>query len=133
MAQSTKMCQSCGERPRKRGPNAKYCDDCTPTRFPSQSREAQQARKFGISIDKLREMEDEQGGRCAICGESEVAGRRMAVDHDHDCCPGKESCGECVRGLLCKRCNQGLGHFRDDPKLLISAARYLEASRGDKY
>lgn len=61
--------------------------------------------------------------RCAICGDSETYQRdgklrRLAVDHDH-------STGV-VRGVLCTRCNSGLGMFRDKPALLRAAALYLE-------
>ncbi len=59
---------------------------------------------------------------CAICGTTE---RRLVVDHDHSCCPGPKSCGECVRGALCGTCNTGLGSFRDDPANLEAAIGYL--------
>lgn len=75
----------------------------------------------------------EQGGVCAICGGTETAidprrGRvkRLAVDHDHRCCPGERSCGRCLVGLLCARCNTGSSLFRDDPVLLRTAAAYRE-------
>jgi len=59
------------------------------------------------------------GGACAICGEREVGGRRLAVDHDH--------ATGCYRGLLCMNCNMAIGKFRDRPDLLRKAADYLEA------
>jgi hypothetical protein len=51
------------------------------------------------------------------------------VDHDHACCPGTRSCGKCIRGMLCNRCNTGLGMFLDDPNRLRHAASYLESAR----
>lgn len=59
---------------------------------------------------------------CAICGSD----KNKHVDHDHSCCPGAQSCGECVRAVLCANCNHGLGSFMDNPSLLKKAITYLE-------
>lgn len=82
---------------------------------------------YGMSVDEYDALLASQGGRCAICEApvADAAERRLHVDHDHACCPGKKSCGECVRGLLCKACNQGIGHFGDDPERLRKAIEYL--------
>jgi hypothetical protein len=45
-----------------------------------------------------------QGGRCGVC--RAVFDRTPIVDHDHSCCPGRTTCGKCVRGLLDSRCNR---------------------------
>jgi hypothetical protein len=39
-----------------------------------------------------------------------------------------------VRSLLCRKCNTGLGIFKEDPKLLVKAAGYIDfhLSRGYK-
>lgn len=80
---------------------------------------------YKLTVEQYDAMFVEQGGRCAICGEPPGA-RRLAVDHDHACCPGGRSCGACVRSLLCNRCNVGLGSFRDNPGLLAAALDYLK-------
>jgi hypothetical protein len=37
-----------------------------------------------------------------------------------------------VRGLLCDRCNLGIGYMQDDPDILIAAARYVMKGRQKK-
>lgn len=66
-----------------------------------------------------------QGGRCALCRVATGASRKLSVDHDHACCPGSTSCGECVRGLLCRPCNSLLGHARDKIAFFRRCIRYL--------
>lgn len=74
--------------------------------------------QFGLTPEQYEEMLEAQSGGCAICGTPEgYAGKRLAVDHDHQT-------GE-VRGLLCDRCNLVLGKMEDNPELLQQAATYL--------
>lgn len=75
-------------------------------------------REHGCSAFDYQRMLDEQEDGCAICGRPPECEKRLAVDHDH-------STGE-IRGLLCERCNQGLGLFGDSPSRLREAADYLE-------
>jgi hypothetical protein len=75
---------------------------------------------YGLTIAAYDSMLAGQEGVCAICGRPSGK-RRPAVDHDH--ATGK------VRGLLCGRCNQGLGYFGDAPDRLRLAVAYLERNR----
>lgn len=82
---------------------------------------------YGIGLEEYTTILDQQGGVCAICKAlaPKDGERRFSVDHDHSCCAGKTSCGQCVRGILCHRCNTGVGYFRDSPDHLKSAILYL--------
>ena len=81
-------------------------------------------RVYGISYKDWLEMWESQGGKCAICGKSFTkpsnCGLRSTeahVDHSHKT--------KKVRGLLCVRCNSGIGHF-DDQELTTRMIKYLE-------
>lgn len=80
-------------------------------------------RTYRITKQEYEQMLDEQGNVCIICGRGneEVKTRmhlRLVVDHCHTT--------DKVRGLLCHRCNQGLGLFYDDTTALRNAADYIE-------
>ncbi|NKZ63011.1 hypothetical protein GTG23_07030 [Rhodococcus hoagii] len=82
-------------------------------------RKAAHARRvtstYGIGFHAYTAILDAQNGRCYICQRATGATKRLAVDHDHACCPAGGSCGRCVRAILCSPCNVGvLGHLRDD-------------------
>lgn len=62
-------------------------------------------RRYKLTIDGYETLLAIQGGRCAICG-TKPGKTRLAVDHNHLCCPGRNSCGNCIRGLLCGTCNR---------------------------
>ena len=76
-------------------------------------------RQYGISLEQYEEMLQNQGHGCAICGAKRPSERTkyFAVDHCHN--TGR------VRGLLCTKCNRGLGLFNDKTDVLQKAVKYL--------
>lgn len=93
---------------------------------PEKQKQVDLKHKYKMDQKAYDEMLDAQNGVCAICGGINADGKALSVDHDHSCCPGIRSCGSCIRQLLCGSCNNGLGRFKDDPKLLKKAIEYLE-------
>lgn len=65
---------------------------------------------------------------CPVCFE-EMTERTSAIDHDHTCCPGQRGCGNCVMGVICARCNAGIGYFMNHPGIMTSAIDYLLRTR----
>lgn len=80
---------------------------------------------YKMTEEEYQALYEAQGGRCALCQWATGKTRRLSVDHDHACCPGKTSCGECVRGLLCRPCNTLLGRARDAIEFFQRAIEYL--------
>ncbi len=83
------------------------------------SRRNRRLRKYGITSEKYDFLFQQQGGKCAIC-KSVSIGRHLSVDHDHK--------GGGVRGLLCIKCNTGLGMLNDDYDIVVSAAEYIRGT-----
>jgi recombination endonuclease VII len=85
--------------------------------------------RYGLTRETYQELAASQGNVCAICRSpgSQVGRVPLTVDHDHACCPGARSCGRCIRGLLCNRCNRLLGIAADDPDWLLAAIDYLRS------
>ena len=77
-------------------------------------------RKYGVTREDYASMMDSQGGVCVICAKGCDTHGHLCVDHDH-------ATGE-VRGLLCHRCNAGLGYFKDDPILMQRAIGYVSGA-----
>lgn len=93
-----------------------WCKDC---HFEKKIR-----RLYSLTADDYSAMLSAQGGVCAICKRPPTT-KRLAVDHDHSCCPGEVTCGKCVRGLLCDDCNWWLGLVDDRIERLLAAEMYL--------
>jgi Recombination endonuclease VII len=141
-----KVCKGCGQckplsefGPRKRthdGLNA-MCRPCCAQRMREWTRANPGRRKQPVTLpayrrhrlseDAFQALLDRQAGVCAVCGGPPRDEERLVVDHDHDCCPGPRSCGQCIRGLLCPGCNQAAGILDDSAVLAERVADYLEA------
>lgn len=80
---------------------------------------------YGITPEQYNTILKKQNGECAICSAKKPSGRtRMFfVDHCHN--------RGIVRGLLCMRCNTGLGLFLDNPKFLLKAISYLKENSSE--
>lgn len=72
--------------------------------------------KYGITPEMEAALYTKQEGVCAICGKRPPG--PLTIDHDHE--------SGMVRGLLCRRCNSGLGLLGDNITVLSHALNYLE-------
>lgn len=70
---------------------------------PEKAWEYKLAHRYGLTVERYTAILEEQDGRCPICKRPLLArgDQRPHVDHDH-------LTGE-VRGILCHRCNVGVG------------------------
>jgi hypothetical protein len=82
-----------------------------------EDRKASLWRNYKLRLDDVQAIERKQNYVCAICSKPP---QRRSLDVDHDHATGA------IRGLLCEHCNKGLGHFYDNPDLLILASNYLK-------
>jgi len=75
-------------------------------------------RRYNVTVEWY-EKNTKRG--CATCGSK----KNLVIDHKHTCCADRCSCGKCVRGILCKKCNMALGLLQENPKILKNLIRYL--------
>jgi hypothetical protein len=94
-----------------------YLAKRTRQRTPEHTRRKWIWERYGLTDADYDALVEKQGGVCAICGQTD-RDKPLSVDHDH--------IDGGVRGLLCFRCNMGLGLFGDMPTRLREAAQYLE-------
>lgn len=81
---------------------------------------------YAISIDQYEWLLAKGNGICWVCLRPEERKRRhkqrypdaLHVDHDHQT--------GMIRGLLCGKCNNGVGAFSDDPERIRRAMDYLQ-------
>jgi hypothetical protein len=67
--------------------------------------------RHGITVEAFEKLYVAQHCSCACCSLVFTESHAICIDHDHTCCPTPFSCGKCVRGLLCHRCNIAVGFY----------------------
>ncbi|WP_369916164.1 endonuclease domain-containing protein [Plantactinospora sp. KBS50] len=86
-----------------------------------------------ITAERYRELLRAQGAGCGICDGPASRGSMgvvpLSIDHDHLWCPGRDSCGRCVRDLLCSGCNGFLGLVELHGNQMQLTRRWIEAAR----
>ena len=123
-------CLHCGGDFEPKQKNSRYCSrKCNNAaaagryrkRSPEANTNAHLKCNYGITVDDRNDMYAEQDGECAICGTHMTLephkNHSACVDHCH-------TTGD-VHSLLCNRCNNGLGHFGENPVILAKAIQYL--------
>lgn len=98
------------------------------------------ARQYGVTVEQIEKLHADQGGMCPVCSEEVVlewGTWSFAIDHDHTCCKGKKSCGECVRGVLHMTCNKSLGFLekfeaRGQAQILGPLRDYVWSKRAER-
>lgn len=136
---TNRNCQICGEifEVTSHGKTRKICNGCneevldpkgrtfTPLPVRMRKRKYFLMKHYGLSLDARTRILVTQNGKCAICGIVETEENFLHVDHDHQCCPSNTSCGRCIRGLLCSKCNRALGMINDDLEIAQLLSEYV--------
>lgn len=95
--------------------------EADPTKVSAYQRNRQLKVSYGITQDDYEKILKKQRGKCAICrltGSGQAGKNYLCVDHDHK--TGK------IRGLLCHKCNRGIGLLGDSIKNAVAALSYLK-------
>lgn len=94
---------------------------------PDRTRNIELKKQHGIDLDTYNAILAAQDFKCAICGvgvgiigTGNASKGNLCVDHVHDG-------GHKIRGLLCTKCNLGIGSFQDNIEILQKAIKYLQA------
>lgn len=133
-----KICGSCNKKkplemfsnsPNRYSGVSSWCKECENknkrTKYQNRIRNSN-LKKYGLNQVDYEKLLEKQNNKCKICGiHAENApgvgssnGGVLCVDHDH--------LTSKVRGLLCSKCNTGLGLFFDDISNLERAILYLK-------
>lgn len=100
-----------------RGPRCRTHWRTESLRIKSVNHEKRVQNVYGLAPGEYAQLYEFQGGHCALCRRATGASRKLSVDHDH--------ATGLVRGLLCRPCNNFLGHARDKTLFFLRCIWYL--------
>ena len=116
LATQTRTCVRCESVYFPTSPGQRYGSArCYDSAKAQRSQKWDRSKRLKVPDAMRAELTKKQDGRCAICGRMD---KSLAVDHCH--------ATNTIRGMLCRRCNLGIGALDDDPRLLRQAITYLE-------
>lgn len=96
------------------------CDECRRKEQKKRGDAYKAWQRYGLLDTEYQDLMKTQN--CAVCDciliDGNTSPNARHLDHDHK--TGK------VRGVLCSRCNKGIGLFDDNVERLIQAAEYLK-------
>jgi hypothetical protein len=138
-----KKCTKCGiEKPlsdfhKNKSTKDKYCSlckSCNNKHAAAWNKKQTQKRKiivqknnykkrYGLTVEQKQDLIDGQDSKCAICKNDLKDTHDVCVDHNH--ITGS------IRGILCRKCNLGIGHLQDSIDILKSAVKYLKKYSAD--
>jgi len=105
-----------------------YCKKCGSSYYQQHRKKIREKAKtsylqktYNISLEDKKNLLILQLSKCAICKKKLELKSTTHIDHDHT--SGK------IRGILCHNCNRGLGYFKDNPRFLKTAIKYLSVDK----
>lgn len=101
------------------------CIECSREKYEEEKdyiREMRRKQRYGLPIGAYAYLVGVYGAKCGICGTTEPMGtgagnKQFSIDHD-------ERTG-LIRGLLCSKCNIGIGALQHKISFLKKAIEYL--------
>lgn len=116
---SNRVCKHCAFKTGQKHPHNKGVYKRTESERRKLNRNYALKRNFGITDEEYSKMLISQGGKCKICNiHQNNLPKPLYVDHCHN--------SKKVRGLLCQKCNAGLGMFKENTNIMMTAIEYLK-------
>jgi len=118
-AERARTCHKCGGPTNTPGgrPGRAVCDGCRGSRPRTEHERKRRLLLYGLTVEQYDALWERQGRCCGICGTAEPTKKGWVIDHCHDT--------DNVRGILCSRCNVGIGMLGDSLDNIAKAGWYL--------